>query len=294
MPEVDLATLADAGAFVSHEHQAHLAEVVRIGDWQVDAASGMFAFVDGDGVARRVRAHLIGTSSPEEGTWLWGWANVNGFPQAFVRQSERVRSLGERYAIPEFTTASLPLDDRLPQTLVDAVKAVTGLTAHYSAPTGNGGTRAWLLLDDPSLALPAPTAARAVAVVTTALADGGVVDHRRALTAWAEQRGVGLERLDADLTQLTLADGSLQVRFDEADRIAGLGRRLRPVPVLAPEPEPAPEPGPAPEPQPERVAELPEAPPPQAPPQQPLGRMEQPEPVGPPPRRGLLQRLLGR
>lgn len=286
MPEVDLATLADAGAFVSHEHQAHLADVVRIGAWEVDAAAATFVFAGADGERHRVRAHLVGTSSPEDGTWLWAWENVNGFPHAFVRQSERVRALGERYGIPEFTTASLPLDDRLPSLLVDAVKAVTGVTAHYSAPTGNGGTRAWLLLDDPSLALPAPTVARAVGVVTTALADGSAVDHRRALTAWAEQRGVGLEQLDDDLAQLTLSDGSLQVRFDDAGRIAGLGRRLRTAPAPAPAPEspvaqeeapaaalPEPETQPEPETEPEPGTE--------------------PVPTTPP-RRGLLHRLLGR
>jgi hypothetical protein len=280
MPEVDLVTLADAGAFVSHEHQAHLADVVRIGDWHLDAATSSFVFTGPDGATRRVRAHLVGSSSPEDGTWLWGWENVNGFPAAFVRQSERVRALGERYGIAEFTTASLPLDDRLPQSLVDAVKAVTGVTAHYSAPTGNGGTRAWLLLDDPSLALPAPTVARAVGVVTTALAEGGAVDHRRALTAWAEQRGVGLEQVEPDVAQLTLADGSLQVRFDEAGRIAGLGRRLRT--AVTPPREPMPEP------------EAPVAPPAQ---EEAAPSVPEPEPVavpGPPPRRGLLQRLLGR
>jgi hypothetical protein len=208
---------------------------------------------------------------------------VNGFPHAFVRQSERVRALGDRYAIPEFTTATLPLDDRLPQTLVDAVKAVTGVTAHYSAPTGNGGTRAWLLLDDPSLALPAPTVARAVAVVTTALADGSAVDHRRALTAWAEQRAVGLEQLEPDLAQLTLSDGSLQVRFDDADRIAGLGRRLRTATVpRAREPEPEP------------VPEAPAVQPVEDEPSPPIQDPDRVSAAGPPPRRGLLQRLLGR
>jgi hypothetical protein len=281
MSGVDLVTLADAGAFVSHEHQEHL-DIVGIRDWQVDAAASSFAFTDAQGTRRTVRAHLIGTASPADGTWLWGWRNVNGFPQSFVRQSERVRVLGERYAIPEFTTGSLPLDDDLPSTLLDAVKAVTGLTAHYSAPTGNGETRAWLLLDDPSLALPAPTVARAVGVVTSALAGGNATDHRRALTAWAEQRGVLLTRVDDDVAELGLTDGSLQVRFDASGRIAGLGRRLRPVrkPVRTPSPEP------------------------QTPPVEP--EAPQPEPVVPAAtaavtvqpvaaaRRGLLQRLLGR
>jgi hypothetical protein len=272
MPAVDLITLADAGAFVSREHQAHL-DAMGIRDWRVDAAAATFAFTDAEGLPHRGRAHLVGTSSPADGTWLWGWRNVNGFPQSFVRQSERVRALGERYAIPEFTSSSLPLDDDLPLTLVDAVKAVTGLTAHHAAPTGNGDTRAWLLLDDPSLALPAPTVARAVGVVTSALAGGGAADHRRALTAWAEQRGVTLTRIDDEVAQLALTDGSLQVRFDGAGRIAGLGRRLRSTPGPAPSPVP------------------------QAPPEpEPVVVIRPPLRLDPvlPPRRGLLQRLLGR
>jgi hypothetical protein len=277
MSEVDLATLADAGAFVSHEHQSHLAEAVRMSDWTVDAARSAFRYTDGDGAEHEVRAHFIGTSSPDDGTWLWGWDNINGFPPAFVKQSERVRALGERYAIPEFTHRTLPLTDDLAQTILRAVKAVTGLTAHFSAPTGNGATRAWLLLDDPALALPRPTVVRAVAVLTSALAGSGPVDHRRALTAWAQQRGVALTDEGADVVGLTLDDGSLQVRFDPSGRIAGLGKRLRatdpPVAAAAPDPVPV------------QVAEPRHAP--VAPPVRPAPTRE------PPTRRGLLQRLLG-
>lgn len=243
MPEVDLAALADAGAFVSHEHQAHLAEVVRIVDWRIDATGSALEFTDAAGSERSVRAHFLGTSSPDDGTWLWAWQNINGFPGAFVKQSERVRALGQRYAIPEFTSAALPLDEALPATLLRAVKAVTGITAHFSAPTGTGGTRAWVLLDDPSLALPPPTVARAVAVVTSALASGGPSDHRRALTAWTRQRGVQCTEAGDDVAELALTDGSLRVRFDGAGRITGLGKRPRTVPeqgtALAPGERPA-------------------------------------------------------
>jgi hypothetical protein len=281
MPEVDLVTLADAGAFVSHEHQSHLADSVPMHDWRIDAARSAFVYTDGTGAERAVRAHFIGTSSPDEGTWLWGWDNINGFPRSFVKQGERVRALGERYAIREFTTATLPLEEDLPATLLKAVKAVTAVTAHFSAATGNGGTRAWLLLDDPYLALPEPTVARAVAVLTSALAAGGPADHRRALVAWTQQRGVEMTRVDDDVEELVLPDGALQVRFDVADRIAGLGKRLRAAsqPEAAAEPE-APahvEPQERPEPRPEpSPAPLPDA-----------------EPTAEEPRRGFLQRLLG-
>ncbi|MGT2427188.1 DUF6882 domain-containing protein [Amnibacterium kyonggiense] len=304
MTDVDLAALADAGAFVSREHQAHLASAVRLDRWRVDPAGAAIVLTDDDGAEHRLRAHLVGTASPDDGTWLWGWENPNGFPHAFVRQSERVRDLGRRYAIPELATATLPLEDGLPERLVDAVKALTGLTAHHVAPTGNGGTRAWLLLDDPALALPAPTTARAVGVVTSALASGGAGDHRRALTAWAQQRGAGVDHVATDVDRLTLADGSLQVRFDSGGRIAGLGRRLRasgsqtPVPPAASSAAAEP-PLPQPQPQPDAASAEPE----------PVERVPVPVPVpvpaapvepqpegtaGAPARRGLLQRLLGR
>lgn len=284
MPEVDLVTLADAGAFVSREHQAHLA-AVGIHDGRVDAAAATFSFTDDAGVQRVVRAHLVGTSSPADGTWLWGWRNVNAFPQPFVRQSGRVRTLGERYAVPEFTTGSLPLTDDLPLALVDAVKAVTGMTAHHETATGTGETHAWLLLDDPSLALPPPTVARAVGVMTSALAGGSATDHRRALTAWAQQRGVGLRRVDADVEELSLTDGTLQVRFDAVGRIAGLGRRLRRSPTATPSPQPQTPPAP------------PQPAPPQPAPTEPASVPPEPAPAlqtRPQPRRGLVQRLLGR
>lgn len=283
MAEVDLAALADAGAFVSHEHQSHLAELVRADGWRIDAAGSALVFLDAEGRERSVRAHFIGTSSPEDGTWLWGWDNINAFPKPFVKQGERVRALGERYAIREFTTATLPLEEDLPATLLKAVKAVTGVTAHFSAATGNGGTRAWLLLDDPYLALPEPTVARAVAVLTSALAAGGPADHRRALLAWTEQRGVGLVHVDQDVDELALPDGALQVRFDVADRIAGLGKRLR----TAPEPDAAPAPVPAP------VTAATPLPGPAEPPRPEPGVDPLPEPEAEEPRRGFLQRLLG-
>ena len=76
-------------------------------------------------------------------------------------------------------------------------------------------------------------------------------------------------------------DGALQVRFDVADRIAGLGKRLR----AAPQPEAAAEPE-APahvEPQ-ERQDSRPEPSP---------APLPDAEPTAEEPRRGFLQRLLG-
>lgn len=227
VPDVDLAALADAGAFVSHEHQDLIAARFGAGRPVVDPATGTVRFTDRDGGERRVRAHFIGTSSPTDGTWLWGWENINAFPDAFVRQARRMRAFGERHGIAELTTATLPLEPDLPVRLLRAVKTVTGVTAHLSSPTGIDDTRAWVLLDDPEFGLPEPTAVHAAGVITTALAGVPIADHRRALTAWAAQRDVPTEDRDG-VVVIRLTDGVLRVRIDGDGRIGGVTTRLGP------------------------------------------------------------------
>ena len=87
--------------------------------------------------------------------------------------------------------------------------------------TGAGGTRAWLLVDDPAVQLPPPTVARTVGVVMSGLAGGGVTDHRRALVAWAEQRDAVVEDGGSGAVRVHVSDGSVRVRF-EGDRIVGI------------------------------------------------------------------------
>lgn len=272
MTAVDLAALADAGDLASREHRTHLEEVVGIDDWDLDTTAAHLGFTDASGRRHDVRAHFVGSASPQDGTWLWAWENVNGFPAPFVRQARRVRELGEREGIPQLATATLPLTPALPVRLLGAVAALTGLTAAHPVPTGNGDAEAWLLLDDAELALPAPTVASTLGLLTAALADdAGPVDHRRALTGWTRLRDVDAVPVSDDVVELALTDGPLQVRFDAARRIAGLGGRL--VPRTEPSPEP----------------QAPPAPPPAHP-----AAPQRPSPAAPPRRRGLLDRLLGR
>ena len=270
MPDVDLTALADAGALVSQEHQEHLAGAFTMRDLAVDPAGSSVSFTDAEGVRTVWRAHFLGSASPEDGTWLWGWQNINDFPDAFVQQAKRIRTFGEKHDVAEFASAQLVLTDELPGRLVRAVKALTGLTAHVVAPTGSGGTRAWLLVDDPALRLPPPAVARTVGVVMSGLAGGAVTDHRRALTAWAEQRGAVVEPGEAGAARVHVSDGTVRVRFDDDDRITGISTGRGDEGPPDPSPEALLEP------------DAPEAASPAAP---------EPQPE---PRRGWLGRLLGR
>jgi hypothetical protein len=272
-----LQELVDDAAFLSHEHQLHLVD--RHGDdaWNAEMSSGTFTFTAASGTTTDCRLQFLGTAAPGPGSWMWSWHNVNGFPDDVLRAAERTRATG----LPEATEAELTLADDLPYRLALAAKATTGSFTHYSTPVG-GGTRAWFLLEHPGLDLPEPSVPRVVRTLSEGLLSVTVVDHRRAVTSYAAGRGLLLAARGDDAVVLTVPDGTVTVRFDDAGRISGIQAATGPGPAAAdrrsqpepepesasgtdtedevtaavgdagPEPEPEPEPEPAPEPEPER------------------------------------------
>lgn len=211
-----LQELVDDAAFLSHEHQLHLADHHGDDAWGAEMAEGTFTFTAATGETATCRLQFVGTAAPGPGSWMWAWNNVNGFPDDVLRAAEKTRETG----LHEATEAELPLTDDLPYRLALAAKAVTGSWTHYSAPVG-GGTRAWFLLDADHLALPAPSVPRVVRVLSEGLLSVTVVDHRRAVVAYATARGLETTDDGGALT-LTLPDGSVTVRFDEHGRISGI------------------------------------------------------------------------
>lgn len=227
-----LQELVDDAAFLSHEHQLHLADHHGDDAWGAEMAEGTFTFTAAGGETTTCRLQFLGTAAPGPGSWMWAWNNVNGFPDDVLRAAEKTRETGLR----EATEAELPLTDDLPYRLALAAKAVTGSWTHYSAPVGSG-TRAWFLLDAAGLALTAPSVPRVVRVLSEGLLSVTVVDHRRAVASYAAARG--LETTDDDgALVLVLPDGSVAVRFDERGRIAGIAATARPVSAPARDPEP--------------------------------------------------------
>lgn len=221
-----LAALVDDVAILSTEQQEHVAALHGEDRWNVDAVTQQFTFTAPDGTALVCRAHLLGTAAPGPGSWLWGWVNANGFPDAFFERSEAVRVAT---AAPELIEPEVPLAAGLPLRLTLAAKAVTGIRAHYSAPVG-GGTRVWLLIEHPDLVLPAPTVVRTMEAVRVTVESVQLTDHRAAVHAWARHREVPMAAIEpeedlapaADAVRLQLSDGEVLVGFDQAGRIVNL------------------------------------------------------------------------
>ncbi|MGO1335606.1 MAG: DUF6882 domain-containing protein, partial [Cellulosimicrobium funkei] len=212
-----LQDLVDDAAFLSHEHQLHLTDLHGDDAWAADLTTGVFTFTAPDGGTATCRLQFLGTAAPGPGTWMWAWQNVNGFPDAVLTAAESTRRTGLR----EAAEPELPLADDLAHRLALAAKAVTGSFAHYSAPVG-GGTRAWFLLDDADLALPAPSVPRVVRTLSEGLLSVTVVDHRRAVASYASARGLPAVEDGTGAVVLDVPDGTVTVRFDERGRIAGI------------------------------------------------------------------------
>lgn len=230
-PITSLTDVLDDGAVASVERQRRLADLLGEGGpyadrWDVDLTAGVLRF-GGRAGTLETPAHLVGTAAPGPGTWMWGWSDVNGFPAPVVARATLVRELGTRYGLAELAAPESPLRGDPRQDAVEyAVVAglVNGGLPHYTADAGNGTIVAFVL-DEPRAALPAPSCATATTVIGEALMGGAVVDHHRAVTAYAELRGFGLER-EGDDVVLVAGDGRLVVRFDGQGRVASLDGRL--------------------------------------------------------------------
>ncbi|WP_134050360.1 DUF6882 domain-containing protein [Mycobacteroides franklinii] len=152
-----LQDLIDRAAFLSTEHQQELLDGPGQAAWDVDLPSQSFVFHSDPPTT--LSCDFLGSASPKAGSWLWGWENVNGFPDGVIALAGTIRDYGEANGIPELTSAQIPLDDDtaidIAHRLTLAAKSVSGKYAHYSGPTG-GRTRVWLLLEGPAVALADP------------------------------------------------------------------------------------------------------------------------------------------
>jgi hypothetical protein len=223
-----LAALVDDGVFLTLEAQLQLADEVGDHSWGVDLAAGEFRF-EGERPATHP-VQLLGSAAPGPRSWLWGWANPSGYPEAVLRAGVAARDLGAQYGIPELASpeVSFDVEERddvepgyaLAYDLSIAARVASRTWFGYSGQV-QGGTRVWMLLEGRELA--APDVLRVSRVIAEGLTSTTVTDHRRAVGSYAALRG-----LPWDGALLQLPNGEVTVEFDELGRIANLAATARP------------------------------------------------------------------
>lgn len=216
-----LQSLVDRAAFLSAEVQQRFGAVIAEREFEIDFSSAPTLRFTGDQPID-FRPHMMGTSVSRqaEKTWHWAWDNVNEFPEQVVGLSGRAREHGSAHGIAELIDAELPLEpEDLPLALTLASKAITGAWAHYPVAAG-GGTTVWVLIDDERLTLGEPELKPVVRALASGITGLEVSDHRIALAAYAELRGLRTAPLPDGGVRVLCADGSADVTFDEHERIA--------------------------------------------------------------------------
>ncbi|WP_169251379.1 DUF6882 domain-containing protein [Brevibacterium sp. 'Marine'] len=215
-----LQDLVNRAVFYSTEVQTHFGALIADAEWEVDFSSDPhLTFTSADGAVLRARPHLLGSESDREKTWLWGWENVNDFPDAVVGLSHEVRKYGAAEDVTELTTPELSLDEELALRLTLASKEATDKWAHYPAAAG-AGTTVWLLVDAAEVALPAPQVKVSVRALMQGLTQTTVTDHRAAVEAYVAKRGVPTAELPEGGLRMLFSDGSADLSFDDQRRIS--------------------------------------------------------------------------
>lgn len=103
--------------------------------WFVDFEAGTLSFGE---VSYPVQ--LLGSESSADGTWMWGWNNINGFPASVLRVAEWVRGLGREWGLKELTTDCFPMTEGLSGSGLAAVATVLapGSLCYYRGPYDGG------------------------------------------------------------------------------------------------------------------------------------------------------------
>lgn len=212
-------SLVDDGAFLAHEHQAHLADVLGEHSWGVDFTAGTIRFEGERPLTATV--HLLGSQATAPPSWLWGWANPSGFDEQVVALGRRVSEAGRADGIAVLADAETGIDAGGDGDRISVAAKVLGDCWWSYRGTAGGGTTVFMLLESPELVLPPPSAIRTTRVLMETVASIAVHDQRRAIHSYAVRRGVPMRWIgDDEAAAFDLPDGSFEVRFDDQARIA--------------------------------------------------------------------------
>ncbi|MCL2354185.1 MAG: hypothetical protein FWC69_06115, partial [Defluviitaleaceae bacterium] len=105
------------------------------GGWSLDFDKGIFSLGDDE-----FPFQFIGSESNSSNTWLWGWENVNGFPDDLLDAANQTRKFGEECGLMPLMTAELELTSEIyGHTLsIIAASIFGGKACYYYAGSEDG------------------------------------------------------------------------------------------------------------------------------------------------------------
>ncbi|MCS6847728.1 MAG: hypothetical protein RMN52_08445 [Anaerolineae bacterium] len=225
----DLFTKHGAASF---DKQIYLDAMLGKRGWAFDLNSGVLAFRRPHEENLQLNAQVLGTESADSQTWLWGWANPSGIPDALLKSANELKAFGAAAGAPELITPELPITPEVnPQRIAMIGCGVQRAGCFFRAPYPRGAL--YLLIKDPrykrSVTRPIP---RILRVFPMFLSDYHVANQRAALLSYLQfyrldVRDEGRHIVAATkATPRTLlgaeAPQQLVAEFDERDRLIAL------------------------------------------------------------------------
>lgn len=194
-------------------------------DWDFDMSTGKLAF----GTAISLDVQLLGTEGTTSKTWLWSWANtMSNIPKKMIRSAKSVRNYGRSHRIPEFTTASLPLDaTNHGHHFSMAASAILDANVYYRGPYQGGAM--FLLVKDPRFPVRIKNTPEHLVTTITQFATSVQTDNLRLLvTHYLETCKLEVTAIDDVLTG-KFKDGSrIEVIFEGENRLQEVKAHLKP------------------------------------------------------------------
>ena len=114
---------------------ACLEYVVKGQDWNIDLDAGIISFGKDN-----YPLQFIGSESTSSNSWLWGWENINHFPDKVIELAQKTKATGEAWGLEPLTTAKFELSDVFNGHRVSIVTCAINdkNLCYYRCPHSNG------------------------------------------------------------------------------------------------------------------------------------------------------------
>jgi hypothetical protein len=204
-------------AGLSFEKQCALSDFIGSHDWSLSVEQGSISF----GPGKVFPIQILGTESESDYTWLWAWANVeSGLSEEIVRESIRLRQLGELAGIQELVQPELELGPISGHHLALIASGVCDAAAYYRGAYEGGAV--YVLVYDPAKMILRDDSTLRMSRVFVDLISQIELEHKPAFRYYAEARGFNIS--EADNTVVCRKDNRDVFRaiFDSQGRLAEL------------------------------------------------------------------------
>jgi hypothetical protein len=215
---------ADTAVLAARECQAALDRACRRLDVQqctMDFAASRLDLIGSRGVLS-TDAILIGAVDDEGEVWHWAWRDLPWLGAQSPERCAPVRRYGAEVGIAELVAPELPSTPDLVDNLILAAQSVIpgrSLLSFRAFPQGE----AYFLLDAPDLRLAAPGIVQVSQLLSEALRDDVMSNHRLALAGYQRRRGIVVSKdAHGEWIRWHLIGGDLVITFDDRHRIAKL------------------------------------------------------------------------